>query len=196
MAMPKPHKKPLILEAAAQIVADQGAAHLTIDAVAAAAGISKGGVLYHFPSKQALLEGMLERLLEEIAASNAELRTQHASADNPALVARIIEQHNQTPIQKAMERAILAAAAEDPNLLAPAHTEAANAFEDAAAGSDRPELSWVVLLAVEGLRFLEMLKLSPLSTAERERVHHQLLELASSSPTKIKQERQERVSGA
>lgn len=177
--MPKPHKRALILDAAASIVEEQGAAHLTMDAVAAAAGVSKGGVLYHFPSKQALLEGMLARLLEEITSSNSELRAQHAESANPVLVARIIEQHNQTPLQRAMERAILAAAAEDPNLLAPAHQAAAAAFEDAATGSQRPELSWIVLLAVEGLRFLEMLKLSPLSADDRAQVHTQLLAIAN-----------------
>ena len=50
------NKRAFILEAAAGIVEASGAAHLTIDAVAAAASVSKGGVLYHFPSKQALLE--------------------------------------------------------------------------------------------------------------------------------------------
>ena len=178
--MPKPHKRPQILAAAAQIVKDQGAAHLTIDAVAAQSGLSKGGVLYHFPSKQALLEGMLERLLAEITTSNEQLRTEHAAAANPALIARIIEQHNQTPMQRAMERAILATAAEDPKLLAPAHEAAASAFEDIAAGSSTPELSWVVLLAVEGLRFLEMLELLPMSAVDRQRVHEQLLALAHS----------------
>lgn len=176
--MPKPHKRPQILEAAAQIVKDQGAGHLTIDGVAAQAGLSKGGVLYHFPSKQALLEGMLERLLDEITASNTQLRKVHATADNPALVARIIEQHNQTPTQKAMERAVLAAAAEDPKLLAPAHQEATRAFAEAVKDSANPAHSWVVLLAVEGLRFLEMLELLPLSTADRQRVHTQLLAMA------------------
>jgi len=56
-------KRSVILEAAARRVAQSGAAHLTIDAVAKEAGISKGGLLYHFPSKEALLVGMLEQLL-------------------------------------------------------------------------------------------------------------------------------------
>jgi AcrR family transcriptional regulator len=39
-----------ILETAVRIVDTQGARHLTLEAVAAEAGMSKGGVLYHYPS--------------------------------------------------------------------------------------------------------------------------------------------------
>ena len=42
-----------ILEAAERVVAEVGAARLTLDVVAQAAGVSKGGLLYHFPSKRA-----------------------------------------------------------------------------------------------------------------------------------------------
>ena len=52
------------IRAAAQaLVAEQGSANLTLEAVAKGAGISKGGLLYHYANKQALLEGMLEDLL-------------------------------------------------------------------------------------------------------------------------------------
>ena len=44
-----------ILEAAERVITEVGAAHLTLDAVAQAAGVSKGGLLYHFPSKESLL---------------------------------------------------------------------------------------------------------------------------------------------
>lgn len=174
--MTRPNKRALILEAAAAIVANSGASHLTIDAVAAAACVSKGGVLYHFPTKQALLEGMLARLLEQIDGRTAALREDRAQGGT--IVARIIEQHEQQPGERAMSRAILAAAAEDPALLDPARASVRMAFDDAAAGSSPPELGWVLLLAVEGLRFFEMLDLLPMSEAERDRIHQHLLELA------------------
>jgi len=40
-------------------------ARLTLDAVAREAGLSKGGLLYHFPSKNALIAGMTATLLED-----------------------------------------------------------------------------------------------------------------------------------
>ncbi|WP_340610099.1 TetR/AcrR family transcriptional regulator [Xenorhabdus bharatensis] len=51
----------ILLDAAEQIVTTQGAAALTIDAVAKAVGITKGGVQYSFNTKDALIEAMFER---------------------------------------------------------------------------------------------------------------------------------------
>ena len=51
-----------LLEAACAVAERSGVAALTLDAVAAEAGVSKGGLLYHFPSKEALLSGMVDRL--------------------------------------------------------------------------------------------------------------------------------------
>ena len=45
---------------------------LTLDAVAAEAGVSKGGLLYHFASKRELLDAMLMGFLEEFDREIAE----------------------------------------------------------------------------------------------------------------------------
>ncbi|KFK94485.1 MULTISPECIES: TetR/AcrR family transcriptional regulator [unclassified Serratia (in: enterobacteria)] len=50
-----------VLDVAEEIVATQGAAGLTIDSVAKAMGISKGGVQYCFGNKDALIDAMFER---------------------------------------------------------------------------------------------------------------------------------------
>ncbi|MEZ5558938.1 MAG: TetR/AcrR family transcriptional regulator [Pseudomonadales bacterium] len=167
-----------ILAAAARIVQECGAAHLTIDAVAERAGVSKGGVLYHFPSKQALLEGMLGRLLEQLQAREAAFREAHSGEPDALLASFIVAEHDQPPAERAMSRAILAAAAENPELLAPARQLVKQTFADVGRASNPSELGWIALLATQGLRFLEMLSLLPLTRTERERVHQRLLELA------------------
>jgi AcrR family transcriptional regulator len=68
MSDEKQGKRDLVLDAATQIIIEKGAFALTLDAVAAQAGVSKGGLLYHFPSKEALLKGMIERYLSEFSA--------------------------------------------------------------------------------------------------------------------------------
>lgn len=61
-----------ILAAARQVISAQGVPRLTLEAVAAQAGISKGGLLYHFPTKDAMLHGLLHehhgKLLEACQA--------------------------------------------------------------------------------------------------------------------------------
>ncbi|WEX76666.1 TetR/AcrR family transcriptional regulator [Sinorhizobium numidicum] len=52
-----------LLEVAARLSLEQGIAGMTLDAVSQAAGVSKGGLLHHFPSKQALLDGLFDELV-------------------------------------------------------------------------------------------------------------------------------------
>lgn len=54
-----------ILDAARKILADGGyLTRFSLSAVAAEAGVSKGGLLHHFPSKEALLRGLSESLID------------------------------------------------------------------------------------------------------------------------------------
>src|SRR5881227_3806920 len=64
-----------ILDAAETIVRDKGVTGLTLDAAAREAGVSKGGLLYHFASKEALAAGLLDRLRERSAADADAIRT-------------------------------------------------------------------------------------------------------------------------
>ncbi len=52
----------LILDAFESIVIDSGERTATLDAVAKQAGLSKGGLLYHFASKNDLVDGEIQRL--------------------------------------------------------------------------------------------------------------------------------------
>jgi len=52
-----------LLAVATELAARQGMAALTLDAVAGASGVSKGGLLHHFPSKAALLDALFDSIL-------------------------------------------------------------------------------------------------------------------------------------
>ncbi|WP_292070728.1 TetR/AcrR family transcriptional regulator [Brevundimonas sp. UBA7534] len=51
-----------IIDKALEVAAQLGASGFTLDAVAARTTVSKGAVLHHFPTKIALLEGMIDHL--------------------------------------------------------------------------------------------------------------------------------------
>lgn len=70
-----------ILDAYADVLTVDGERHATIEAVAARAGVSKGGLLYHFPSKDQLSEALCDRLVALAADDVEAMRT---SADGPA----------------------------------------------------------------------------------------------------------------
>lgn len=54
-----------LLETAIKTLRVRGANGLTLDLVAKESGVSKGGLLHHFPSKNALLEAILRYLIED-----------------------------------------------------------------------------------------------------------------------------------
>lgn len=51
-----------LLDAFEELLVEGGERSATLDSVAAAAAVSKGGLLYHFASKDALVDGLLARL--------------------------------------------------------------------------------------------------------------------------------------
>lgn len=66
-----------LLEVAAKHIGTDGARAIRLEAVAREAGVTKGGLLHHFPSKNALLEGLyidrftqFEEQIEELIASD------------------------------------------------------------------------------------------------------------------------------
>lgn len=61
LGRPRKIDREQLLAAAEEIVSEQGVNALTIDAVAKALGITKGGVQYTVGSKEALLQALLER---------------------------------------------------------------------------------------------------------------------------------------
>lgn len=162
-AMPaQRNAKKSIISAAASIVKNAGAGHLTIEAVAAKANLSKGGVLYHFPNKRALLEGMLTDLIDRMEHR----RNQHAAAlsgRNVQLRSLILAEKDLEDEERATSLAILAAAAEDPTLLDPARVRIADWFATVEQDATDESIAITLLLALEGVRFLEMLNLLPAS---------------------------------
>lgn len=75
--MDNPHKRKkdpatvrrALLDSAASIAASQGFAAVTMQTVAAAANVTKGGLFHHFANKQALVEAMALDQLDKLDAS-------------------------------------------------------------------------------------------------------------------------------
>ncbi|WP_345802924.1 TetR/AcrR family transcriptional regulator [Microbacterium sp. AZCO] len=59
-----PRARESVLDAFEGLLVEQGERAATMDATAKVAGVSKGGLLYHFSSKDALEAGVIERLSE------------------------------------------------------------------------------------------------------------------------------------
>lgn len=66
--MARPSNRPAILEAAVRVAGRDPITAVTVDAVATEAGLTKAGVLYHFPSKSELLVAAQEHLAQRFEA--------------------------------------------------------------------------------------------------------------------------------
>lgn len=69
-----PSTRDRLLTAFEDILIEDGERAATLEAVAAKAGVSKGGLLYHFTSKEALAAGLTDRLLTMIATDVDEMK--------------------------------------------------------------------------------------------------------------------------
>lgn len=68
------------MKAAAKIVVEKGIQAMTLEDVAAAASVSKGGLLHHFPSKKALIEGIAEDMVRRYDRSVADYQREDPAA--------------------------------------------------------------------------------------------------------------------
>ena len=75
--MPRPSQRDRIVRAYVDHVVAHGPDAVTLEAVATRAGVSKGGLLYHFGSKDALLTGFLDWVRE---LTDADIATARAAA--------------------------------------------------------------------------------------------------------------------
>jgi AcrR family transcriptional regulator len=171
-----------ILDAAEQIVFRDGAAHLTIDAVAAEAAMSKGGVLYHFPTKEDLIRGMIGRLIEVYETEVRRLEELDPCPKGRKLRAMLGASFRPAEGQCRCDRlaaALLAAVATNPALLEPVreHSDAVHAalLEDGV----EPDLAAVIHLAAEGLWLTQLLEILGIDAQKRERIVHKLYSLTT-----------------
>jgi AcrR family transcriptional regulator len=168
-----------LLEAAYRVVREEGISALTLDAVAAGAGVSKGGVLYHFPSKAALFEGMLAEVVRE-----EELWLERCLEAEPEGRGRALRAYVRAAGREEGEEereiggAILAAIAADPawsRMFWPmVERWRRRVVED---GTD-PALAMAVMAAADGLCVYEALGVGIADRGLRRRVLDQLIVLA------------------
>jgi len=175
---PRPSSKVVMLDAAEAIVLESGARHMTLDAVAARAGVSKGGLLYHFPAKEALLRAMLERFSKQIDETRKQKGKGLKEGPGREIKAFILSSADRDPKRDQIGSALLAAVAHDPKLLQPARDDFRRRLTEFMQCGLNFKRAAVIFFAVHGLVLSELLSLSSLSTKERHELVEELLHLA------------------
>lgn len=166
-------KRQVLLDAALKLVENEGLAGLTYDSLASTTGISKSGVIYHFPSRQNLLLSLHQELarlwtnrLEEVAGGTVDevtpkarikaMLTVHAEAANLADLLLNIDAVDDPELNAVWENAL------DPWLIDP---------------SAEPEVFALQLLA-NGLWIHDYVSTRKMTPTERQRCLEYALSLA------------------
>lgn len=163
-----------ILDAASKIVAEKGIFSLTIDAVAKEAGISKGGLLYHYQSKEVLVEKMVEHL-----ANNYRSKIIHQTEEDEAEKGRWTRAYLDVTFTKAyqnkdMHSGLLAAKAINPVLLSPIHDVYTEWQTDIEADGIDPVLATIIRLAADGIWLADLFDINPIDDETKELVYKEL----------------------
>ncbi|MFF8774530.1 TetR/AcrR family transcriptional regulator [Kitasatospora sp. NPDC015120] len=139
-----------LLDTATEVFATRGVGVPT-EEIARAAGVGVGTLFRHFPTKEALLEAVMVRRLETIAASAARVAAESAPADALFACFRLIAE--QSAGKNAFAQALAAAGVDIRTSLHPSSTAVRNLLADVLhraqqAGTARPELTLPELLAL------------------------------------------------
>ncbi|RST84942.1 TetR/AcrR family transcriptional regulator [Aquibium carbonis] len=167
----KTNSRERILIAAEEVARNAGPGSLSLDAIAQRAGVSKGGLLYNFPTKAKLLQGLVEKHLEEF-----EKAIDEGSARGEPLLSsylRVIERSSAEGHPPAAW--LFSAIAEDPGFLEPINQFRGRLLARLRAqGGDLGDLL-IAFMAMEGLQCMKLFDTDLLSPQERavllERAH-------------------------
>ncbi|MGZ0043124.1 TetR/AcrR family transcriptional regulator [Paenibacillus ottowii] len=170
-------KRNQILAAASSIVNTHGAEKLTLEAVAKEAGVSKGGLLYHFPNKQALVDTMMEESTNSYISNIIENAINSININGKWSRAYIDATFNDVKNGNSdeMNSAIIISLYTNPDLLTKFKNEYSIIQKNIENEGIDPVIATIVRLAVDGLRFSEILGVGDLNSELREKVIKQLI---------------------
>ena len=175
-----------VLDAAQCVVQRHGTARLTLDAVAAEAGISKASVLYDYKTKSALMRAIVERRMaaehareDQIRAAlgnvpNAFIRTRLTAASDPA-----------TDDDQAITLCMAAAVAQDNELRKPICSKIGDSIAELRKSSKNQDGALLAFVALEGLRMMEHFGVYNFDPADRLRLIEQIRWLVDQEPTRV-----------
>lgn len=175
---PPPNTRDKIIDAAMSIVRNQGVAKLTLDEAAKCAGLSKGGVLYHFKTKDALIRGVVENLINHCDALQQSYYDREP--EGPYRWARAVVHTGFDPNGPASDKlasALLTSIAVNPELVAPLQARYDTWTARIAADSPNPMLAGLIRMAMDGHYFEKILGLDLCDETKREQMKTFMLDL-------------------
>ena len=165
-----PKARDQVLEAARRIVESRGAGHLTFEELAAESGVTRGGITYHFPTKEALLKGLIEADILDWDKTSEALESECPCPKAAAYIGQVrCNLDTSDAGHRRYVSGLMSAAMVDPALLDPIREYQKRKFAEWD-WNDQNLLRYVLLLAAEGVFWQDFFDLNPLPPEVRARV--------------------------
>lgn len=189
-----PRAKAKILKAAREIVESSGAGALTFEEISRVSGVTRGGITYHFPTKDALLQGLLDHDVEQWKDIEAAAAPDDVACPRQCeLIAEIRCHTSEDESRRRFFAGMLSAAMHQPSLLDGCREEVRQRFANTE-WTDIELRAHVLRLAALGLMWDEIFQFQPMPPEARRRFAALLEQLArdwvvgaSDSPDNAKQ---------
>lgn len=176
--MPRPPlARQKILAAARQIVENDGAGALTFDELVKVSGLTRGGITYHFPTKEDLLRGLLEADFEQWDEAEAAHTPCDCDPETGKLLGFIRTLNAQDESHRRFLCGMLSAATLDPSLMDPCRQDLRERL-GRKKWTDRDLRLHLVHLAAEGLMWQELFQMYQMPAPARARLVALMEELA------------------
>lgn len=162
-----------VLDAAEAVVVRQGIGNLTLDAVAAEAGMSKGGLLHHFASKDRLIEAMVLRCAagwRECALGAYEECQPGPGRMARALLNHLVDAQAWTEQCQRSSSAVFAALVQNPRLIEPMRSVYGELRQRLADDGLAPGVGETVIAAMDGLWLYRVLGLATVDQSLMDRI--------------------------
>ncbi|MFJ7935804.1 TetR/AcrR family transcriptional regulator [Sporosarcina sp. NPDC096371] len=167
-------KRQHILRSATEFILENDYHALTLDAVAKQAGISKGGLLYHFSNKEALLKGVAHHIFEQFTLTFEEQAKKDPIEKGKWCRALIEASKWDLEHNAELNVGILAASMLNPDIAEDISESYQYMQTKVEQDHIDPVTATIIRLAIDGLYYSELFHLAPLAEKLREQVIEQL----------------------
>jgi AcrR family transcriptional regulator len=165
-----------LIQAAAQLVVSKGIHRVTLEQIALEAGVSKGGLLHHFPTKQALLSGLIEQVGRVFKVRLEKFMGLETSDQSGRLARAYIRASFEYEADELhLTNAIAKVVGEFPELLLELQAEFAQLDQEMQADGLPAARAIVIRLACDGLWFSELIGVTSLEEPLRSQMLEELI---------------------